>query len=47
MSLLYVDPANKHDITIVKERVEDFVRGLGVVLFFLIRVMLMRVLRRL
>ena len=24
LSLLYVDPANKHDITIVKERVEDF-----------------------
>lgn len=24
LSLLYVDPADKHDITIVKERVEDF-----------------------
>jgi hypothetical protein len=24
LSLIYVDPANKQDITIVKERVEDF-----------------------
>ena len=26
LSLLYIDPANKHDLTIIKENEEDFVK---------------------